>query len=94
MVPLPQTAAKIIAAPVFALTMFAAPATAHDTSGFELLYSFTGASDGGQPTGTLTLDKAGNLFGTTCHGGKGGGVVYRLGPHSIRSMILVAPTPA
>jgi uncharacterized repeat protein (TIGR03803 family) len=33
------------------------------------LYSFTGASDGSYPEGTLILDPAGNLYGTTSTGG-------------------------
>src|ERR1700680_2726013 len=30
-----------------------------------VLYSFTGGQDGGQPSGGLTFDAAGNLYGTT-----------------------------
>jgi uncharacterized repeat protein (TIGR03803 family) len=50
-----------------------------------LLYSFTGGKDGGQPYGGVTLDGAGNLYGSAVIGGSGGacpedgcGVVYRL----------------
>src|SRR6516164_5355852 len=37
------------------------------------LYSFTGLSDGGSPAAGLTMDRAGNLYGTTAYGGNSGG---------------------
>lgn len=46
----------------------------------KLLYSFTGGGDGGCPT-AVTLDSAGNLYGTTIVGGSPGpddGVVFSL----------------
>ncbi len=45
-----------------------------------VLYRFTGSADGGEPgSGTLTLDSAGNLYGTTLVGGhQAGGVVYEM----------------
>jgi len=53
------------------------------------LYSFTGASDGAYPFGGVTLDKAGNLYGTAYEGGSmsdcdgaGCGVVFELTPGS------------
>ncbi|HEX3822254.1 MAG TPA: choice-of-anchor tandem repeat GloVer-containing protein [Candidatus Sulfotelmatobacter sp.] len=43
------------------------------------LHSFTGASDGGTPRGTLVFDKSGNLYGTVKLGGANGvGAVYEL----------------
>ncbi len=36
---------------------------------FQLLYSFTGGSDGGYPQGNVVLDSAGNLYGATGYGG-------------------------
>jgi uncharacterized repeat protein (TIGR03803 family) len=55
-----------------------------DTAGNEtVLYNFTGGADGGQPfnRGSLVLDSAGNLYGTTWFGGKNsGGVVFELTP--------------
>jgi uncharacterized repeat protein (TIGR03803 family) len=54
-----------------------------------VLYSFTNGSDGGFPEAGLTLDSAGNLFGTTTFGGvtassctEGCGVVFKLTPSS------------
>ena len=44
-----------------------------------LLYSFTGASDGGAPLGSLVIDPGGNLFGATSGGGSAGdGVIFSL----------------
>lgn len=56
-----------------------------DPTGTEtVLYSFTGGADGANPHGSLILDKAGNLYGTTSLGGllscfgAGCGVVFKL----------------
>ena len=48
-----------------------------------VLYSFTGGADGGEPYKGVTLDAAGNLYGTAVTGGSGSceggcGVVYKL----------------
>jgi hypothetical protein len=54
-----------------------------------ILYTFTGAPDGQEPTGSLVFDAAGNLYGVTNSGGDktkacwdafGCGVVFRLSP--------------
>jgi uncharacterized repeat protein (TIGR03803 family) len=45
-----------------------------------VLYSFTGGADGGTPSGTLTVDTKGNVYGTTLAGGNGCGVVFELSP--------------
>ena len=51
-----------------------------DTTGHEtVLYSFTGAADGGYPAAGVVFDSDGNLYGTTLWGGTSGvGVVYKL----------------
>jgi len=51
-----------------------------DTAGQEtVLYSFTGLADGGTPNAGVTLDSAGNLYGTTEIGGTAReGVVFML----------------
>lgn len=50
---------------------------------YNALYAFTGGADGALPYDTLTLDAAGNLYGTTSAGGSadspdGNGTVFRL----------------
>ena len=46
-----------------------------------VLYSFTGHPDGANPLAGLTMDGAGNLYGTTAAGGTlGNGTVFRLSP--------------
>ncbi len=46
-----------------------------------VLHTFLGIhGDGSMPMGDLTLDAAGNLYGTTYQGGAGGGVVFELSP--------------
>ena len=51
-----------------------------DAAGKEtVLYSFTGAADGGYPLAGVTLDSTGNLYGTTYGGGSAkAGVVFEL----------------
>jgi len=44
----------------------------------KILYSFTGGTDGGTPSGELILDKFGTLYGTTNKGGLGFGTVFKL----------------
>ena len=46
-----------------------------------VLYSFTGGADGGRPYAGVSLDAAGNIYGTTLAGGTAGlGVVYKVSP--------------
>ena len=46
-----------------------------------VIYSFTGFNDGRTPYGGLTIDNAGNLYGTTTRGGQyGAGTVFELTP--------------
>ena len=46
-----------------------------------VVYTFAGGSDGASPWAGVTLDQAGNLYGTTSSGGAfGGGTVYELSP--------------
>jgi uncharacterized repeat protein (TIGR03803 family) len=65
----------------FAMTLAAAPMAASAAPGYTVLYTFTGAGDGGQPLGTLLADSKGNLYGTTFGGGEfGKGTVFELTP--------------
>ncbi len=43
-----------------------------------VLYAFTGGTDGGFPESTVVLDSAGNVYGTTVAGGQRCGVVYQI----------------
>jgi uncharacterized repeat protein (TIGR03803 family) len=61
---------------VFALTMVASQAVQAQT--FKVIHNFTGAQDGSFPLAGVTMDKAGNLYGTASSGGNGNGTVYRL----------------
>jgi uncharacterized repeat protein (TIGR03803 family) len=48
---------------------------------YSVLYRFTGADDGWNPSGGLTKDAAGNLYGTALNGGsEGDGVVFEITP--------------
>ena len=55
---------------------------------FTILYSFTGAADGGNPSAGMVFDADGNLYGTTLGGGHAGcsngtcGVAFQLSPGS------------
>ena len=62
---------------LFALTVLMSPSAQAQT--FNVLYNFTGGNNGAAPHAGLTMDKAGNLYGATYHGGGAGyGTVYRL----------------
>jgi len=61
------------------LTVAASPAAQAQT--FHVIHTFTGKTDGGKPFAGVTIDKSGNLYGTTyAYGAKGWGVVYRIKP--------------
>jgi uncharacterized repeat protein (TIGR03803 family) len=59
------------------LLMSARPAHAQTE---EVLYSFTGTSDGSQPASNLTMNN-GNFYGTTYAGGLGYGTVFEVSPN-------------
>jgi uncharacterized repeat protein (TIGR03803 family) len=60
-----------------------------------VLYAFAGNADGSFPGGTLLLDKAGNLFGTTVFGGntseycltEGCGTAFQLSPDGAKTTL-------
>jgi uncharacterized repeat protein (TIGR03803 family) len=48
---------------------------------YSLIHSFTGATDGGYPSGALAVDSSGNVYGTTFVGGLyGNGTVFEFTP--------------
>jgi uncharacterized repeat protein (TIGR03803 family) len=53
-----------------------------------VLYAFMNGADGGDPSGGLTRDKAGTLYGTTRQGGTAGwGAVYKLDPAGVETVL-------
>ena len=58
------------------------------TTGFHIVYAFSGHPDGRTPQGNVVFDSAGNIYGTTvsggaftnCNSGLGCGTVFRLTP--------------
>ena len=62
----------------FLLTVVSTPAAHAQT--FNVIYTFTGGSDGANPSAGLTIDAAGNLYGTAFTGGSGYGTVFTLKP--------------
>ena len=46
----------------------------------KIIYTFGHRGDGTYPTGPLTIDSVGNIYGTTAYGGLGNGTVYELSP--------------
>ena len=63
---------------VLALAVVANPAAQAQT--FTVLHSFTDGADGAEPYAGVTMDRMGNLYGTTTAGGgnNGGGTVFKL----------------
>src|SRR5271165_7023018 len=58
------------------LTVVASQAAQAQT--YKVLYNFTGGQDGAYPNAGVTIDKAGNLYGTASEGGSGSGTVFKL----------------
>lgn len=55
---------------------------------FQLLYTFTGGTDGSQPSSPLIRDSLGNLYGTTAGGGKSGfGTVFKVAPDGTETVL-------
>jgi uncharacterized repeat protein (TIGR03803 family) len=64
-----------------------------DTTGNEtILHSFAGGRDGANPNAGLVADTAGNFYGTTQYGGRGGdghgcGTVFRISPAGVETVL-------
>jgi uncharacterized repeat protein (TIGR03803 family) len=72
-----STRNALLTAVAFSAAMLSS--TAAHAQSFSVIYSFTGGSDGGNPTAGFIIGPAGNLFGTASVGGTyGAGVVFEL----------------
>ncbi len=60
------------------LVSLLACACAAQAQTFTVLHSFTGGGDGAAPVSGLTMDRGGNLYGTTSYGGHGPGTVFKM----------------
>lgn len=74
-----QYATRIIARNLTALLVMALTAAMAQSQNFSIIHTFSGAGDGGAPYAGLSLDRGGNLYGTTTAGGAhSNGTVFRL----------------
>ncbi len=70
-----------------AAALMGMPPAAHGQT-FSTLYSFQCQPDGYGPTGTLTLDAEGNLYGTTESGGTyDEGTVFKISPQGVETVL-------
>ena len=51
------------------------------------IYTFTGYEDGAQPSGPFVVDSAGNIYGTASGGKSGYGVVFKITPEGVESVL-------
>jgi len=70
-------ASQITKAAILLGTLFVLTAAAQAQT-FTVLHNFTGGQDGANPLAGLSMDQAGNLYGTASLGGRGYGTVYKL----------------
>ena len=69
-------AAGLALAVMFVLLLGASEAVQAQT--FQVIHNFIGGTDGAEPTFGLTIDAAGNVYGTTFEGDAGTGTAYKL----------------
>ena len=72
----------------------AIPLSAAQANKLRVLYSFTGAQEGGNPNAGLIVDDAGNFYSTTtyggdanCNGGSGCGTVFKVAPDGTETVL-------
>ena len=70
---------------VVALVIVLTPSARSQT--FQVIHTFSGGGDGANPHAGLTVDAAGNLYGTALNGGVGFGTVFKV-RHSSASWVL------
>ncbi len=63
-------------------TVYALTPQSGGTWKHQLIHTFESAQDGSEPLGSLVVDRAGNMFGTTSYGGnrKGDGTIFQIIP--------------
>jgi uncharacterized repeat protein (TIGR03803 family) len=94
---LPLKSSGVIATLALALAFLLGPALSQPLQAqtYTVLYTFTGAADGANPYSGVTLDDAGNLYGTTfvrgdfkgCGLFHGCGVVYKVDPSGKQTVL-------
>src|ERR1700689_3511491 len=78
--------AKLMLAFALAITIPTIPQA--QGQAFNVVYNFTGESDGGESLAGLTVDTAGNLYGTTSSGGLSNvGVVFKVTPSGAETVL-------
>lgn len=71
---------SVLAALLVCMALAPLPSQAWDGTA-QVLYSFSGETDGGYPASDLVTDAAGNIYGTSVEGGTfGSGAVFQLAP--------------
>jgi uncharacterized repeat protein (TIGR03803 family) len=76
-----------------ALVVVLVPAVAAQAQTFNVLYNFTGSSDGGYPYANVIADAKGNLYGTTDYAGASDyGVVFEVVPKTKTETVLYSFT--
>src|SRR6516162_6525697 len=66
-----SVAPSAVLALVFLLAALATPTAQAQTQTFRVIHNFTAGLDGSTPYAALTIDTAGNLYGTSYYGGAG-----------------------
>ena len=76
-----SVAGKCLLASAFLLAVLAFTNSQAQAQIFKAVYSFTGGADGGNPFNGLTIDSAGNFYGSAYDGGSyGAGAVFKVTP--------------
>ncbi len=75
---LPGSGVRIVVAALLAGFVLTVGTPAARAQTYNVIYNFTGHSDGAIPYAGVTLDRAGNLYGTTSNGGDSCGAVFEL----------------
>ena len=63
--------------------------SAGTANNFKILHNFSASGDGALPMGPVSIDPAGNVYGTAQQGGSGNGIVFQL--HQVQSDWLLNP---